>query len=124
MKDFVLSALGHTWILDIDGTIVKHNGYKEDGEASLLPGVEEFFRGLPPTDRVIFVTSRTVEYKEITERFLSCHEIPYDYIIYGAPYGERIVVNDNKPNGLEMAKKVCLKRNGGIDFSVEIDQKI
>ena len=31
-----LSKLPHTWILDLDGTIVKHNGYKLDGKDSLL----------------------------------------------------------------------------------------
>ena len=30
-KEIVLSSLGHTWILDLDGTLVKHNGYKIDG---------------------------------------------------------------------------------------------
>lgn len=28
MNEIVISQLGHTWILDLDGTIVKHNGYK------------------------------------------------------------------------------------------------
>ena len=35
-KEIVLSSLGHTWILDLDGTLVKHNGYKIDGADSLL----------------------------------------------------------------------------------------
>ncbi len=26
-----ISSLAHTWILDIDGTLVKHNGNKIDG---------------------------------------------------------------------------------------------
>jgi hypothetical protein len=26
-----LSPLPHTWIFDMDGTIVKHNGYKDGG---------------------------------------------------------------------------------------------
>ena len=35
-----LSKLPHTWILDLDGTIVKHNGYKLDGKDSLLEGAK------------------------------------------------------------------------------------
>ncbi len=38
----VLSSLGHTWILDLDGTILKHNGYKDSGEDTLLPGASQF----------------------------------------------------------------------------------
>ena len=33
---FTLSPLPKTWILDLDGTLVKHNGYKTDGRDSLL----------------------------------------------------------------------------------------
>ena len=42
MNKVTLSTLGHTWILDIDGTIVKHNGYLIDGEDTFLPGAETF----------------------------------------------------------------------------------
>ena len=55
MEKMILSCLGHTWILDLDGTIVKHNGYKIDGEDSLLSGAKEFINGLPEKDKVIFL---------------------------------------------------------------------
>ena len=59
VKDVIkLSTLGHTWILDLDGTIVKHNGYKIDGEDSFLPEAKEFLCGIPEKDMIIFVTSR------------------------------------------------------------------
>ena len=38
-----ISSLKKTWLFDIDGTIVKHNGYKLDGEDTLLPGVAVIF---------------------------------------------------------------------------------
>ena len=38
-----LSPLNHTWLIDVDGTIVKHNGYIIDGQDTLLDGVKEFF---------------------------------------------------------------------------------
>ena len=34
-QNITLSPLGHTWLLDLDGTIVKHNGYKEGGDVRL-----------------------------------------------------------------------------------------
>ena len=36
-QDLKISTLGHTWILDLDGTLVEHNGYKT-GEDKLLKG--------------------------------------------------------------------------------------
>jgi hypothetical protein len=123
-NNFVLSSLNHTWIIDIDGTIAKHNGYKIDGKDTLLPGVREFFQSLDNDDMVIFLTSRTIDMKEKTEEFLRANAIRYNYIIYGAPYGERIIVNDDKPSGLEMSKAICLKRNAGIDFVVSINNKL
>lgn len=35
----------------------------------------------------------------------------YDYIIFNAPYGERILMNDNKPSGMETSKVIRLTRD-------------
>ena len=43
-NEIVMSTLPKTWIFDLDGTIVKHNGYLLDGEDTLLPGVREIGR--------------------------------------------------------------------------------
>jgi len=107
----VLSNLGHTWILDLDGTIVKHNGYKIYGQDSFLDGVLEFLKGIPDKDMIIFLTSRTDKYKEITVNFLKDNNVRYDYIIFNAPYGERVLINDDKPSGLKMSIGVCGKRD-------------
>ena len=40
MNEIVMSTLPKTWILDLDGTVVKHNGYKIDGEDTLLSGAK------------------------------------------------------------------------------------
>ena len=124
MNKFILSSLNHTWILDLDGTVVKHNGYKIDGEDTLLPGVREFFDNLDVNDMVIFVTSREEQYRKLTEKFLKENNIRYNYIIYGAPYGERIIINDNKPSGLVMSKSVSLSRDEGFDFCVEVNEEL
>ena len=60
---------------------------------------------------VIFVTSRKKEYAHITEEFLKNNGITYDYIIYEAPYGERILINDKKTSGLKTAYAFNILRN-------------
>lgn len=114
MKDgevLYLSPLPHTWLLDLDGTIVKHNGYKTDGKDTLLEGAKDFLDSLDKSDVVIFLTSRTEEFKETTESFLRENNIRFDRIIYNIPYGERIVINDDKPSGLRMAIAVEKRRD-------------
>lgn len=106
-----MSSLPKTWILDLDGTLVKHNGYKIDGKDSLLSGANELLSQIRDEDYVIIVTSRKLEYKEITEQFLQDNNIRYDHIIYEAPYGERILINDNKPSGLKMAYAIDTDRD-------------
>lgn len=123
-NELVLSSLEHTWILDLDGTIVKHNGYKIDGYDSFLDGAKEFLNNLPQNDKIIFLTSRSVKYKKITEKFLMDNNIKYDYIIYGAGFGERILINDNKPSGLQMAYAVRGKRDDLFLPKIKIDDEL
>ena len=91
MKSITLSSLGHTWILDLDGTIVKHNGHITNGNDVFIEGAEDFLNNIPQNDMIIFITSRDLEFKEITEHFLVKHNIRYNHIIYNAPFGERIL---------------------------------
>ncbi|MEA4924880.1 MAG: hypothetical protein VB084_06150 [Syntrophomonadaceae bacterium] len=125
MSDVIkLSPLGKTWILDLDGTLVKHNGYKLDGHDALLPGVREFIDGIPAEDMIIIMTSRTKEQAEFTEAFLREEHIRYDLIIYCAPYGERILINDKKTSGLKTAIAVNLERNCFYGTRFEVDETL
>lgn len=127
-----VSPLGKTWILDLDGTIVKHNGYILDGEDSFLPGAREFLDSIPDTDMIVFLTSRKDELqegeeksnKEMTEEFLKKHNVRYDRIIYNAPYGERILINDSKPSGLPMAYALNPKRDELFGERFEVDETL
>lgn len=110
-ETLVLSTLPKTWIFDLDGTIVKHNGYKLDGKDTLLPGAAEYLAALPAEDKILILTSRTEEYRQMTLDFLTEQNIRYDEILFGLPYGERIVVNDQKPSGLKTAVALDLKRD-------------
>lgn len=118
-----LSSLGKTWVLDLDGTLVKHNGYKLNGHDTLLPGAKEFLQNITPQDLVIIVTSRKEDVREETIAFLCENQIRYDYIIWNAPYGERIVVNDKKPSGLKTAVAVNVERNRFPDLQITVNEK-
>ena len=107
----ILSTLPKTWVCDLDGTILKHNGYKLDGEDTLLKGVKEYFNHLPKEDRIVIFTSRTEAFREQTIQFLCRHSIRFDEILFDMPMGERIIVNDRKPSGLDMAVAINLDRN-------------
>ncbi len=120
----ILSTLRHTWILDLDGTIVKHNGYRLDGYDSFLEGAEEFLKNIDKDDMVIFLTSRTNETKERTEQFLKDHHVHFDAILYNVPYGERILINDSKPSGLRMAIAVERERDSKFELQVVEDEAI
>ena len=123
-NNLVLSTLGHTWIFDLDGTIVKHNGYLLDGQDTLLPGALEFLHNIPEKDMVIIVTSREERYRILTESFLKGNEIRYDHIIFNAPYGERILINDDKPSGLKSSYAISSKRDKWCGVGCCEDEKV
>lgn len=110
-KELILSTLPKTWVFDLDGTLLKHNGYKTDGIDTILPGVTEYLDMIPSEDRVVIFTSRTEQYREITLKFLEENQIRYDEILFNMPMGERIVVNDRKPSGIDMAVAINIDRN-------------
>lgn len=110
-EELILSTLPKTWIFDIDGTIVKHNGYKIDGYDTLLTGAKEYIESIPEDDKIIILTSRTDEYRQMTLDFLEENHIRYDEILFNMPFGERILVNDRKPSGLEMSVAINIDRD-------------
>ena len=124
MTTLELSPLNKTWIIDLDGTVVKHNGYKIDGKDTFLENAKDFLNNIPESDMVIFITSRTENERYSTEKFLHEHNIKYDHIIYNAPFGERILINDAKPSGLCTAYAVCTKRDDPINISFCINDEM
>lgn len=111
MNELILSTLPKTWVFDLDGTLLKHNGYKIDGYDTLLDGVKEYISSIPSEDKIVIMTSRTDEYKKMTVDFLSEQGIRYDNILFNMPMGERIIVNDRKPSGLEMSVAINVDRD-------------
>jgi 23S rRNA G2445 N2-methylase RlmL len=120
MKKNIVSALGKTWIFDLDGTIVKHNGYKLDGHDTMLDGAREFLDSIPAGDMIVFITSR----KPDTEHFIKDLGVRYDAVIFNAPYGERILVNDAKPSGLKTAVAINTVRDEFMADRFEVDESL
>lgn len=123
MEYLKLSSLPKTWIFDLDGTILVHNGYKNGGDR-ILPGVKEFFDNIPETDHILILTARKEEVLESTIEFLKDNGIRYNNILADIPFGERILLNDMKDSGLKTAYAVNLKRDEGLNFSVYIDEDL
>lgn len=100
-----------TWILDLDGTILVHDGPYIIGKDEFLPGADEFLQSIPKKDMIIFLTARGEWEKAHTLKFLKDNHVRYDHIIFGAGQGERILINDNKPDGLVTAVAVNTTRD-------------
>ncbi len=110
-KELKLSPMQKTWILDLDGTILVHDGPYLIGRDEFLPGAQEFLNQIPPDDMIIFLTARGEWEKSHTLKFLKENHVRYDHIIFGAGQGERIMINDNKPDGLVTAYAVNTTRD-------------
>lgn len=119
-----LSNLNHTWILDLDGTILKHNGYLIDGKDSFLEGALPFMNRIPKEDFIIFLTSRKLEYRESTIAFLKENGVRYDVIIFEIPFGERIIINDKKKSGLRTSVAINTTRDSFWDGEFVIDKDL
>jgi hypothetical protein len=124
MTGLALSPLAHTWLIDLDGTVCIHNGYKNGGD-ELLPGVSDFWSSIPSEDKIILLTARKSTDIAALQCFLNQVGLRYDQIIADLPMGERILLNDKKPSGLVTAIAVNLTRDQGLsDLTVTIDQRL
>jgi len=117
------SSLNKTWILDIDGTLVIHNGHLK-GKDVLLDGVKDFFKNISSDDKVILLTARKGIYLEDLKAFLKENNIRYDYLLTDMPMGERILVIDRKPSGLDMAYAINKDRDKPLDILYKIDEEL
>ncbi len=100
-----------TWILDLDGTLLVHDGPYIRGKDEFLPGARDFLESIPRRDMIIFLTARSDYEKPHTMRFLEENKVRYDHIIFNAGEGERIMINDMKPDGLVTAYAVNTVRD-------------
>ena len=119
----ILSDLPKTWIFDVDGTLVRHNGHL-NGKDELLDGVKDFFCKISHTDKIILLTARKQEFIPQLEIFLKENSIRYDFLIANLPTGERILINDMKDSGLKTAFAINTKRDGDLNIEYIIDKNL
>ena len=122
-----ISKLAHTWFIDLDGTIFKHNKYKDNGfDIIVNSNVRKFFDQISENDILIFTTSRSSSLSKLCERSLKeILNIKQKFtIIYGLPHGERILVNDSKPSGMITSLAINIDRDNFPEFFIDEDQNI
>lgn len=122
-KNLVLSTLPKTWLIDIDGTILRHNGYLDGGD-EILSGVREFFAQLPKCDKIVLLTARTAADVPNLRTFLRENGLRFDEIICDLGTGERILINDKKPSGLKTAFAINKTRDKPLNLRVKIDENL
>ena len=104
---------------DIDGTLVKHDPpsltAKLDYKMEALEGtIEKLMEWDKKGYNIILTTGRKESLRKTTEEQLSRIGIFYDKLVMGIGGGDRIVVNDNKPDGRQTAFAINLERDKGI----------
>lgn len=113
-----------TLFIDIDGTLLYHHGVANQQSKlppKVLPGVlkrfgEWDFYGY----NIILITGRRESERELTERQLNDIGIVYDKLIMGIGGGDRIIINDTKPDSnAPTAFAINVERNIGIE-NIEI----
>ena len=117
-----LSLLPKTWLIDLDGTIIFHNSHI-CADNILLDKVADLWKIIPKKDKIILLSAREKKYSIKTINFLKKNKLRYDHIIFGLNVGERIVVNDKKPDGLKTALAINLKRNEGVGKVIKLLKK-
>jgi len=109
-----------TIICDIDGVLLRH---KNAGLSNQLLGFPKPLDGtiekLTEWDskgyRIVLITGRRESQRKDTTKQLNSFGIFYDQLIMGVGGGDRIVVNDRKPNSdRDTAYAINLNRNEGI----------
>jgi hypothetical protein len=106
--------------VDVDGTILKHQ-YPEFGfaEPVILEGVKEAFKSWSSKDyHIIITTGRKESMRESTINQLKKLQLSYDLLLMGMPRGERVIINDMKPDGTITARAFNIERDKGFDEDI------
>ena len=110
-----------TIFCDLDGTLTKHPtdvGLIQDPnyELEVLPGVKEFLYTIDVNRyHLVITTGRKESLREPTIKQLQKAGIIYDQLIMGVGGGDRIIINDRKPNSdRDTAYVINLNRNEGV----------
>lgn len=108
-----------TILCDIDGTIAIHKLPIENANGisklELLEGTKEKFSEWDSKGyNIILITGRKESMREVTEKQLKDAGLFYDKLLMGVGGGDRILINDKKPDGRITAFSYNVDRNDGI----------
>ena len=107
-----------TIICDIDGVLLKHlnKGLSSQLKSSPLKNtLDKLIEWDSNGYNIILVTGRRESLREKTEKQLTKYGIFYDQLVMGVGGGDRILINDRKPNSdIDTAYAINLNRNEGI----------
>ena len=110
-----------TIFCDLDGTLVKHSNpidiQNPKLELEVLPGVhEKLIEWDTKGYCVIITTGRKECAREATIQQMRRAGINYDHLIMGFGGGDRILINDRKPNSnRDTAYAINVNRNKGLE---------
>ena len=112
-----------TIICDIDGVLLihKNKGLSEQLNSKPLDGtIKKINEWDVKGYNIILITGRRESQRQKTEKQLYNFGIFYDKLIMGVGGGDRVIINDRKPNSdRNTAYAINLNRNEGIE-NVEI----
>ena len=107
-----------TIICDIDGVLIKHanQGVSFQLEQPVLNGtIKKITEWDSKGYNIILITGRRESERFQTEKQLHIRGIFYDKLIMGVGGGDRILINDRKPNSdTDTAYSINLNRNEGV----------
>ena len=108
-----------TIICDIDGVLLKHKNKglsKQLHTKSLKGTIKKINEWDAKGYNIILITGRRESLRKKTEKQLGSLGIFYDQLIMGVGGGDRVIINDRKPNSdRDTAYAINLYRNEGID---------
>ena len=104
---------------DIDGTLVEHvspfESTNPNHKMKLLPGTIEKLQDWDMKGYTIIITTgRKESTRPATIKQLARAGIPYDQLIMGFGGGDRVLLNDKKPDGRITAYAINLDRDKGL----------
>ena len=108
-----------TIICDIDGVLIKHSNEGLSKQLGYVDLLNDTISKMNEWDakgyNIILITGRRESQRKDTEQQLSSFGIFYDTLIMGVGGGDRVIVNDRKPNSdRDTAYAINLNRNEGI----------
>ena len=107
-----------TIICDIDGVLLRHKneGLSEQLSSELLNGtISKMTEWDAKGYNIILITGRRESQRQNTEKQLGSLGIFYDNLIMGVGGGDRVIINDRKPNSKrDTAYSINLNRNEGL----------